>query len=216
MRRKILMGVLALALSAGTVAFTQAAAFARTSANPVTCSLSATVTFSTPLSVAGVLESSPGDTSTTTVNETLSSCSTASGPVGGFSQSFNLVTPAATPRRDPAALAAGDSRFGRYLGLCGLFNSRTTTTSIRRALNRLPVGGGILHNPKAIFGAVGPDTGFIIYARVRGGTYPTINEGATMMVGFTNDANSSNLLGGCNSGPVTHIDIDSSVSTATL
>ena len=45
MRRKILMGVLALALPAGTMAFTQSASFAaKPPPNPVSCNFAATVT----------------------------------------------------------------------------------------------------------------------------------------------------------------------------
>jgi len=59
MRRKILMGVLALALPVGTLAALTTAAQAKQVVNPVQCAgFSGTVTFATPISAAGELTTS--------------------------------------------------------------------------------------------------------------------------------------------------------------
>jgi hypothetical protein len=59
MRRKILMGVLALALPVGTLAALTTAAQAKQVVNPVQCNgFSGTVTFATPISAAGELTTS--------------------------------------------------------------------------------------------------------------------------------------------------------------
>jgi hypothetical protein len=70
---------------------------------------------------------------------------------------------------------------------------------------------------KAGQGAVGSDVGFLLTnGTVKGGTYPTAAHGASILAGLTNDANNTNLLGGCTGGPVTNIDIDSAQSTVVL
>lgn len=215
MRRKILMGAIALALPLATTVGLASAAGAKPAPNPVTCNFSATVTFSTPLSVKGVL-SSKGATSQTTINGTYSSCTTASGPVAGMSQSVTINGLASKPNKDPAALAAGDDKKMYYLGLCGSFTSTTTTKALGKGLKNLPVAGGILKGPKAVQGVVGPDVGFIVTATVKGGTYPTASKGASIMTGLLNDANNTNIVGGCTGGPANHLDVDASVSTAVL
>jgi hypothetical protein len=59
MRRKVLMGVFALALPIGTIAALTTAASAKQVTNPVTCAgFSGTVTFATPISASGTLTTS--------------------------------------------------------------------------------------------------------------------------------------------------------------
>ena len=216
MRRKLMIGALALALPAGTMVFTQSSAFAKAPPNPVSCKLSATVTFPLPgISVAGVL-STKGTMADTTITTTYSSCTTASGPVAGMIQSVQIPAMASKPNKDPAALAAGDNPKSYYLGLCGGFGGSSTTKALGKALKNLPVAGGILKGPKATEGPVGGGLGFIITGTVKGGSYPTVGHGETIMSALANTANNANLLAGCTSGNVTHIDIDPTQSTAVL
>jgi hypothetical protein len=66
MRRKILMGVLAVALPVGTLAALTSAAQAKAVTNPVNCAgFSGTVTFATPISAAGTLTTSSKSNPTT-------------------------------------------------------------------------------------------------------------------------------------------------------
>jgi hypothetical protein len=215
MRRKILMGVFALALPAGTLGLAQSAAFAKAPPNPVTCNLAATINLSVPLSPAGVL-SSKGATSTTTVTVTYSGCHDAAGSVPGGSQSLSISTPAAKPSAE--AQAAGDSKKNVYLGDCGAFTSSGTTKNISKSLKNLniAVGGEVLKGPKAAEGAIGGEVGFTITGTAKGGTYPTAGKGASLAVALLNDANNTNLIGGCHSGSVDHLDVDNSTSTGTF
>ena len=99
----------------------------------------------------------------------------------------------------------------------GLFTSSTTTGALTKAVKNLAFQGGTLKGAKASAGTVGADEGFIIgNGAVKGGTYPTAAHGASIKAGLTNDPNNSNLVTGCAGGAVTSIDIDPSVSTATL
>jgi len=215
MRRKILLGALALALPTGLLAMTESAAVAKASPNPVACDISATITLSVGLSPAGVL-SAKGDSSITTVDVTFSNCSDAAGPTPGGTEDLSINTAASKPSAE--AQAAGDSKHNYYLGDCGAFASANTTKGIGKSLKNLvlPIGGGELKGPKATEGTVGDDVGFNITGTVKGGTYPTAGKGASIGVGLLNDTNNGNLLTGCHSGTVTAIDVDSSQSSAVL
>jgi len=217
MHRKILMGVFALALPATSVALLQGPASAtKALPNPVTCGLSATANISgAGLTVPGTL-SAKGQTQTTTVVATLNGCSipAANGTVLTIVVSTAAAKP--SPAKDPKAIAAGDSKKSYYLGMCENFASTATTKSLGKALKNLPVFGGILKGAKASEGTVGDDVGFTVtHGTVKGGTYPTAGHAATIGAGLTNDANNTNLIT-CDGTPVTSLDIDPSVSTATL
>ncbi|HVA02887.1 MAG TPA: hypothetical protein VMU64_03990 [Acidimicrobiales bacterium] len=181
--------------------------------NPVTCGFSATVVISPALSVKGVARPK-GSLGTTSVSATYSNCHTAKGPVAGFTQHIVIVSKAA---KDKSWKTDGNSKKSFYLGLCSSFASTKTTKSLAKAVKNLPVAGGILKGSKATSGTVGADVGFLIYhGTVKGGAYPTAGHAATISAGLTNNANNTNLVSGCTSGPVNSIQIDSSVSTATL
>jgi hypothetical protein len=94
--------------------------------------------------------------------------------------------------------------------------ARAPTKGLAKGLKNVPVAGGVLKGPKATEGAVGSGLGFTITATVKGGSYPTVGHGATIKTAQANTVNNANLLGGCKSGNVTHIDIDSSQSSAVL
>jgi hypothetical protein len=216
-RKKFLLGAVAATLPLATVtAFGTGAFAAKAPPNPVSCQLSATVNVSPALTVAGQL-STKGATGTATANATLFNCHTSAGSVPNMSLPLTIVTPASKPGSDSAAIAAGDNKKSYYLGLCGNFASSATIKDLKKAVKNLAFEGGVLKGAKPSQGTVGADVGFNIdNGTVKGGTFPTASHGASIAAGLTNDANNSNLIGGCQGGPVDHIDIDSSVSTATL
>jgi hypothetical protein len=83
MRRKILMGVLAVALPVGTLAALTTAAQAKAVINPVSCAgFSGTVTFATPISKAGTLTTS-SKSGPTTVSSSSFTCSGGTAPNTG-------------------------------------------------------------------------------------------------------------------------------------
>jgi hypothetical protein len=219
MRRKIVAGVLALALPVGTIAATQSAAFAKKAPpNPETCHLSATVSISPPLSVKGVVAAKTA-IGTTTVNVTYSSCTLAPGASGavapaGFTSHIVIQTKAG---KDKNYKTDGNNKKLDYLGLCGAFASSSTTKDLGKAVKNLALpGGGSLKGAKAAEGTVGSEVGFNIVGTAKVGSYPTASKGASIAAGLVNDANNTNLINGCPSGPVSTIDIDPSTSTATL
>jgi hypothetical protein len=215
--KRILLGAVALAIPLATVSTFGGPAFAKKPPpNPVSCSLEATVTISPALTVAGQL-SSKGQNGSTSVEGTLFNCTTAAGSVPNITLPLSITTPASKPGSDSAAIAAGDNKKDYYLGLCGTFASSATIKDLKKAVKNLAFEGGVLKGAKPSEGTVGSDVGFnITNGTVKGGTYPTASHGASIAAGLTNDANNSNLISGCQSGPVSTIDIDSSVSNATL
>jgi hypothetical protein len=209
---KLALSIIAPVALVGALAMPGVASAKAAAPNPTTCTLSATVVFSTPLSVKGVV-SAKGDTSTTTATTTLSDCTGGATPAGS---TISIVSTASKPGKDSAAIAAGDSKTGYYLGLCGLF-SADAAKSLGKAVKNLAVAGGKLTGAKASEGAVGSDVGFIVTGTVVGGPNPTAKNGASIMAGLTNDANNTNVTkDGCSNGPATGLDIDSSQSTATV
>jgi hypothetical protein len=229
MRRKILMGVLALALPAGTVAFTQTMASAKAAPpNPVTCTLDAagaSVTISPPLSAAGTL-SVKGGLGTTTITTTYSSCHDSAGPVANLASNTFVITSKAA--KDKNYLTDGNgvaNKKSYYLGLCSAFSGTSTTKALAKGVKGLTVAGGILKGMKAIETAVGSDVGFVLSnGTVKGGTYPTASKAAAISAGLVGDnstqgQSNTSLVAGCTSPgytSISHIYVDSSQSTATL
>ena len=215
-KRKIVLGIAALTVPLVTVASLNTTAFAaKAPPNPVTCKLAATVNINPPLTVKGEL-SAKGQFGVAAVSATLTGCHDAAGAVANQTVPINVEFPAAKPGSDSAAINAGDNKKDYYLGLCGAFASSATVKDLKKAVKNLPFQGGELKGPKASEGSVGTDVGFNLSGTIKGGTYPTAKSGATIAAGLTNDANNTNLIGGCQAGSVSHIDIDSSQSTATL
>jgi len=212
--RKILIGVVALAMPlATTVGLAGSASAAKPPPNPVNCSLSAVVTISPPLSATGVV-AAKGSTGTTKVVVSYSSCTTSAGHVPNLGDNtINITTNAA---KDKNYKTDGNNKKLDYLGLCAAFASSSTTKSLGKAVKNLPVAGGILKGAKAAEGTVGAEVGFNIVGTVKAGTYSTAKKAAGIHAGLVNDANNTNLINGCPSGPVSTIDIDPNNSTATL
>jgi len=211
---KLALAAAAPLILVGTVVLPGGSAFAKKAApNPATCTISTSVTFSPSLSVTGTL-SSKGATGATNVSSTYT-CTSATGPAT-VTSSFHVATVAAKPGKDTAAITAGDNPKDYYLGLCGTFTS-SAAKDLGKAVKNLAIAGGKLTGAKASSGAVGSDPeGFIVTGTVVGGTYPTAKNGADIKAGLTNDANNTNVIGGCQSGPASQLDIDSSQSSAVI
>jgi len=218
MRRKILMGVFAIALPIGTMAvLSPVATAAKPPPNPVSCTLNATVAISPPLSVTGVV-AAKGTSGTTTVHVTYTNCTDAAGHTTLSGNTITITTPAG---KDKNYKTDGNNKKLDYLGLCGAFASSSTTKDLGKAVKNLAVSGGILKGAKAAEGTVGTEVGFnIVNGTVKGGTFPTASHGASIAAGLVDTgsegASNTNLVNGCTSGPVSTIYIDSSTSTATL
>jgi hypothetical protein len=207
--RKILIGAAALALPASltVVGFSGVASAAKVPPNPTTCKITAaTINISPPLTVLGVSDTN-GATGTTTGSVTYGSCSNGTPAAANFT----ITTKAS---KDAAAPGDGNAK-GKYLGLCSSFSSATTIKSIGKSLKNFAVAGGVLKGPKASL-LTSPELGFGINGTVKGGTNSTLSHGATINVFLANTPNNNNLEGGCHSGPVSHIDVDTSQSNATL
>jgi hypothetical protein len=189
------------------VGFSGVASAAKAPPNPTTCKISsATITISPALTPLGVLDTN-GATGSTTGSVSFASCS--SGAVAPIS--FSITTKAS---KDTAAPGDGNAK-GKYLGLCSSFSSATTIKSIGKSLKNLSIAGGTLKGPKASL-LTSPELGFGINGTVKGGSNSTASHGATINFFLKNDANNNNLEGGCHSGSVTTIDVDTVQSSATL
>jgi len=133
MRRKILMGVLALALPVGSLVGLQTAAVAKTPVPPdpgVTCSASGSVTFAAPgLSKLGTITTAK--TSTTTAHSTFSGCGSSS-PL-----SVNIVS------KNTKCKGAGNPDAGCLVKKTLIddtessFASTTTITSLLKSLKKI-------------------------------------------------------------------------------
>lgn len=85
MRRKVLLGALALALPVGLMAVTSPSAVAKAPPNPISCSgFGGLVTFGTPLTVAGVPTSAKDAISTTVAGGSFTCTGSISGHNGGL------------------------------------------------------------------------------------------------------------------------------------
>ncbi len=119
MRRKILMGVFALALPIGTIVGLSTAASAGkvTGTGNPTCSFGGTISFNPPLTKAG---STSIKKETTTVTASLGSCS------GG--------TPAAPASTTAVKPIKSKTAKGKVGGSCGSFTTSSTTAVVKVAI----------------------------------------------------------------------------------
>jgi len=205
MRRKILMGVLALALPVGTLAVTQTAAVAKKPPpNPVYCSgFGGTVDFASPgLSVAGSTNTSK--TSVTSVSDvTVGTCSLGTAPggtvVNGGNSGPSSLTITSKSTKNPKV--HGQPKTYSY----GTFASFASTggASIKKSLKSLSftVGGSPVtikvSTANEVLGSGGPgncaagEVGFDLVGQVKAGTY-TDKTSAQVLACF--DATSGGLL----------------------
>ena len=129
----------------------------------------------------------------------------------------NTITVITKAAKDKNWATDGNDKKTFYTGLCSSFASTSTTKGLGKAVKNLAVAGGELKGAKAAAGSVSGETGFIIsHGTVKGGTFPTASHAALIKAGLVNDANNTNLIGGCHAGPVSTIHIDPATSSATL
>jgi len=195
MRRKILMGILAIALPVGTVAAVQGTAFAGkvTGTGTPTCHFGGTISFNPPLSSAGTAGVKK---EITTVAATLSSCS-------GGTPAASATSVAVKPIKTKVAK-------GQNAGTCGSFDSSASTIVVKVKINwngEKPSKFSISGLSPTINGS--GEVGFTGHMTV-GGSYA----GAGSLGVYLTPA-SSNAIATC-SGSISSLSIDSSSSSSTL
>jgi len=224
MRRKILMGVLALALPVGTMAALSSAASAKPPAGtPVTCTGvgggGGVVTFGTPLTVAGVATSSKTGNATTISGSTF----TCSGPgIGPLSGHTGLIT--LTGGKN-AKLAKTDPRYNKTAGIKYVTGTWSEFTAAGGSLKQIvfTVGGqSVLFKSKSaslvLFGACGGDVGFNVSGQVKSGTYADKTASVLTCLGTDAGPGASGNFGGDygHANGVNTANIDPSVSKAVV
>ena len=189
MRRKILMGVLALALPAGTVLATQATASAKGApGTPISCSsFSGTVTFGAPLTTAGVATSSK-TAGATVVSGTGGSCTGHALSVPG---GLNIAG------GKNNKLAKTDPRYNKSAGIkyvTGMWSEFAASggslakevKTINFTVGGSPVAFKAKSASEVIGGACGSAVGFQINGQVKSGTYA--DKSATVLACLVGDA----------------------------
>jgi len=173
MRRKILMGVLALALPIGTVAGLSSVASAGAPQNPIACTgFTGTVTFGSPLSTAGIATTAK-DGNPTLITGGSFNCA------GGKSGHAGTITDAGGKN---VKLAKTDPRYNKTTGVKyteGTWSSFTSAGgSLKKTLKviNLTIGGAAVQfktksASEVLFGSCGSDVGFNISGQVKSGTY---------------------------------------------
>jgi len=220
MRRKILMGVLALALPVGSVVGLSSVASAKTVQNPIACTgFSGTVTFGSPLSTAGIATSAKVGNPTLITGGTFT-CT------GGKAGHAGTITDAGGKN---VKLAKSDPRYNKTTGVKyteGTWASFTTAGgSLKKTLKQInfTIGGAAVafktkSASEVLFGACGSDVGFKIGGQVKSGTYA--DKTATVLACLGTDFGpgaSGNFGGDYNHAQgVDGAHIDGTVSTATL
>jgi len=195
MRRKILMGILAIALPVGTVAAVQGTAFAGkvTGTGTPTCHFGGTIAFNPPLSAAGT----PGvKKEVTTVAATLAGCT------GG--------TPAAVASSVSVKPIKTKVAKGQNAGTCSSFDSSASTIVVKVKINwngEKPSKFNISGLSPGVNGM--GEVGFTGHMTV-GGSYA----GSGSLGVYLTPASSS-AIGTC-SGSISTLNIDQSQSSSTL
>ncbi len=179
MRRKILMGVFALALPLGTLAaFSSAASAKKPPPNPITCThFGSTITFGTPLSTPGVATSSKLANATTVAGGSFD-CG------GGISNaSFGNLT---IPGGKNPKLSKSDPRYNKATGVKYVAGTKASfvsggAKSLKKSLKiiNFTVNGHATQfktkgNPAEVIGGACPaEVGFRITGQVKTGFYDT-------------------------------------------
>jgi hypothetical protein len=188
MRRKILMGVFALALPTGLMAATQSAAFAKAVDNPISCSgFNATVTFGTQLSPSGVPTASKTGIATSITGGSFT-CGAQSGGTGTLT----------IPGGKNAKLAKTDPNYNKTTGVKYVTGTWAEFTSaggsLKKSLKSIPFTVGGQATPFSakgstivVGGACGAGVGFDITGQVKSGLYLNKKSGAHVLACLTTD-----------------------------
>ncbi len=219
MRRKILMGVLALALPAGLLAATTGTALAKLTPDPTSCTgFGGTVTFGTPLSPNGV-PTSAKDSLATTVSGGSFTCS-----VGGASFTGLTIAGSKNPK-----LAKTDPNYNKTTGVKYLTGTKSAFEaaggSLKKTLkfvNFTINGHAEQFKTKSATEVVGApctgEVGFQISGQVKAAPYDTKTAVILACLGTDTGTGTSGSLGVdlFNSSTVNTAQIDPAFSTATL
>jgi hypothetical protein len=221
MRRKILMGVLALALPAGLLAATTTAATAAAAPNPIACSgFGGTVTFGTQLTQAGVATSAK-DSIATAVSGGTFNCAP------GSSNAHNSALSIAGSKN--AKLAKTDPRYNKTTGVKYLTGTKSAFTAAGGTLKKtLKVINFVINGhteqfkTKSAGEVVGTpcvgEVGFKISGQVKLAPYNTKTAFVLACLGHDSGPGTTNSLGVdlFNSSTVINAQIDPTYSTASL
>lgn len=175
MRRKILMGVLAVALPAGTLLITQSAAVAGGSTppnGPVSCGVQGTVNFASPGLSKNGSESSSKTSSTTTSGTTLIGCSGSVPNQTIVTKNVKCAKTDGQPASNPACAGKGTYGYDSWNNF-----ETSGTTSIAKSLKKVTFTiDGVTYSTKTTAAAVtsctsgtyGTEAGFKISGEVKG------------------------------------------------
>jgi len=189
MRRKILMGVFALALPVGLMAATESAAFAKAVDNPITCSgFSATVNFGTDLTPSGVPTANKLGAATTVTGAT----ATCTGALASSTPTLSI------PGGKNAKLAKTDPNYNKITGVKYVTGTWAEFTSaggsLKKSLKSIPftVGGqpapfSAKSSSIVVGGVCGSAVGFDILGQVKSGLYLNKKSGAHVLACLTTD-----------------------------
>ena len=227
MRRKILMGVLALALPTGLMAtLSTSAVAAKAPPNPISCNnFGSTITFGTPLSTPGVA------TSTKTANATVVSGGSFNCSPGTNNATFGNLNIAGGKN---TKLAKSDPRYNKTTGVKYAAGTKSSfvsggAKSLKKSLKiiNFVINGHATQfktkgNPAEVIGGPCPgEVGFVIGGQVKTGFYDTKTASLTVCLGAdtgpgTTGSFGVDILTNSQTQQIVNASIDPAHSSATL
>jgi len=230
MRRKILMGVFALALPVGSLAVFSSVASAKAPANPVVCTgVNGTVTFAGPLTNEGVATSSKTGGNTTVSGSVAFNCSGGTAPNTGGSATITGGGLTITGGKN-GKLPKTDPRYNKTTGVKYDANSWAGFTAAAgslkksiKSINFTIAGSAEQFKTKSAAGAAcaGGEVGFQINGQVK--LAPYADKTATILACLGTDKRADNSSGNFGAdvgsdagGGVASAQIDTVNSSATL
>ena len=227
MRRKVMMGALALALPVGTIAaFSPSALAKKPPPNPISCSnFGSTITFGTPLSTPGVATSAKLANATSIVGGSFN-CTP-----GTNNASFGNLSIAGGKN---TKLAKTDPRYNKTTGVKYAAGTKSSfvsggAKSLKKSLKfiNFTVNGHATQfktkgNPTEVIGGACPgEVGFVIGGQVKTGFYLTKTAKLTVCIGAdtgpgTTGSFGVDILTNSQTQQIVNASIDPAHSTATL
>jgi hypothetical protein len=233
MRRKILMGVLALALPVGTITALTSVAQAKAVTNPVTCTgFSGTVTFATPISASGQVTTS-SKSGPVSVSGGSFTCSGGIAPNtgGAGNDGAGLSIAGGKNQKNPNYSKTSCKASPANTNVCDKYvtGSQAEFTAAGGSLAKsvktigftiagLPASFKAKTSAEDVGGPCGGDVGFTIGGQVKG-AFGTKNASVTACLGHDTGPGTTNSFGVDLFSPTATIvtaDIDATVSMATL
>jgi hypothetical protein len=230
MRRKILMGVFALALPVGTLAAFSATASAKSPPNPVTCSgFGGTVTFGTPISANGVATTSK-TANPTTVSGGPFTCTGGTAPNTGGGTNGSSFSNLSIAGGKNTKLSKSDPRYNKATGTKYVAGTQAEFTAsggtLKKTLKSISftiAGSPELFKTKGTAEDVGApctgEVGFTITGQVKAPPYADKTATITACLGHDTGPGTTNSFGVDLFSPTATIvtaQIDTAISTAQL